>query len=190
MSKTPVHHYVDNDKFYAAMKEYKAKIQIAKDSGLKRNDPHWPQVSEYIGECFLKIAKHLAFKANFINYSFRDEMISDGIENCLRYADNFDETKYKNPFAYFTQIVYFAFVRRIQAEKKELKRKYRYIMSLDIHDLITQSQDEGEFANEFLKYLQDQVDLGGGVDDEEDEKPKKKATKKAVKKRVATIDDI
>jgi hypothetical protein len=187
MSKAPVHHYVDNVRFYEAMKEYKAKVEIAKKAGLKRDDPGWPVVTEYIGECFLKIAKHLAFKANFINYSFRDEMISDGIENCLRYADNFDETKYKNPFAYFTQIVYFAFVRRIQAEKKELKRKYRYIMSLDIHDLITQGQDEGEFANEFLKYLQDQVDLGGVVDDEK--KPIKKA-KKAVKRRVATIDEI
>jgi len=72
-----------------------------------------PQISKYLGSCILKIANHLSYRPNFINYTYREEMISDGIENCLQYIDKFDPEKSKNPFAYFTQIIYFAFIRRI-----------------------------------------------------------------------------
>ena len=83
---------------------------------LKKNIP---PVTNYIGECFLKIATHLSYRPNFINYTYRDEMISDGIENCLQYVKNFNPEKSSNPFAYFTQIIYYAFLRRIQKEKKQ-----------------------------------------------------------------------
>lgn len=187
MSKPQTHHYVDNIKFYDAMKEYIDLVAVAKSNGLKKTDPKWPRVSEYIGECFVKIAKHLAFKANFINYSYRDEMISDGIENCLRYADNFDPYKYKNPFAYFTQIIYFAFIRRIQSEKKELAKKYKYIENLDITDMITQGHDDGEFTNEFLVYLKEQLDQVDAASRGTTEKAK---PVKKTKKRIATIDEL
>ena len=84
-----------------------------------------PKVTEYMGECFYKIATHLSFRPNFINYTYREEMIGDGIENCIRYAKNFNPEKSKNPFAYFTQIIYYAFIRRITKEKKQqpLSRK-------------------------------------------------------------------
>ena len=78
-----------------------------------------PRVSNYIGECFLKIANGLSHKPNFMNYTFKDDMVSDGIENCLQYIHNFNPDKSNNPFAYFTQIIYYAFIRRIQREKNK-----------------------------------------------------------------------
>ena len=112
--------YVNNADFLAALIEYKKNCKIA--SKEKRPPPSIPN---YIGECFMKIAEGLSHKPNFINYTYRDEMISDGIENCLMYFDNFDPEKSNNPFAYFTQIIYFAFLRRISKEKKQLYVKYK-----------------------------------------------------------------
>ena len=115
--KKPGHHYVDNEKFYQELVKYKSACKEAKKKKMEK-----PPIPNYIGECFLKIAKGMSNVYKFINYtnSYKDEMISDGIENCVTYMDNFDPVKYKNPFAYFSQIIYFAFLRRIQKEKKEL----------------------------------------------------------------------
>jgi len=120
MNEKKPRHYVNNADFLEALVEYKEKCDVAKAA--EKEDP---QIPNYIGECFLKIAEHLSRKPNFISYSFRDEMISDGIENCLMYFRNFDPIKSKNPFAYFTQIIYFAFLRRIMKEKKQLYVKYK-----------------------------------------------------------------
>lgn len=146
-------HYIDNKQFLAALVEYKKEVNRA-----KRNNEERPQVPDYIGDCFIKIANHLAYKSNFINYSFREDMILDAIENCLIYMDNFDPKKSSNPFAYFTQITYYAFLRRIQKEKKHLQTKYRYIESLDIEGIIRQAHDEGSYDNGFIKYLKQQAD--------------------------------
>ena len=108
-------HYVNNKEFTAAIIEHNMACREAVKKGVDK-----PRVSEYIGECIYKIATRLSTKPNFINYSYRDEMICDGIENCLQYIDNFNPDKSNNPFAYFTQIIYFAFLRRIQKEKKNL----------------------------------------------------------------------
>ena len=113
MSK--VKHYVNNADFLQALIEYRAACDAAKAAGKEE-----PIIQNYIGECFLKISNNLARKPNFGSYSFREEMICDGIENCIMYFRNFDPTKSSNPFAYFTQIIYFAFLRRIQKEKKQL----------------------------------------------------------------------
>ena len=107
-------HYVDNKKFLEAMIDWNKEIKEAEGIGEET-----PPVSNYIGECFLKIATHLSYRPNFINYTYREEMISDGIENCLQYATNFNPEKSKNPFAYFTQIIYYAFIILIQKEKKQ-----------------------------------------------------------------------
>ena len=107
MAKRKKHNYVDNKKFLEEMVTYRRSVLSAKDFGVER-----PRVPFYIGDCIMKIATHLSYKPNFINYSFREEMISDGVENCLQYIDNFNPDKSKNPFAYFTQIIYFAFLRR------------------------------------------------------------------------------
>ena len=103
MSKS--NHYINNADFLKALIEYQEACSQA-----KKNDEEDPAIPNYVGECFLKIAEHLSRKPNFISYSFRDEMIADGIENCLMYFRNFDPAKSSNPFAYFTQIIYYAFL--------------------------------------------------------------------------------
>ena len=127
-------HYVNNKEFLTAIIEYKDNVEIAKIKGLKK-----PAVGEYIGGCFLKIAQHLSYRPNFINYMYKDDMVCDGIENCIQYIDNFDPAKSRNPFAYFTQIVYYAFLRRIAKEKRQMdikdkileKSGYEHVFSVD-----------------------------------------------------------
>jgi len=150
--KTENRHYVNNKEFLAAMIEYREQVNEAE----KKGEPK-PRVSNYIGECFVKIANHLAYKSNFVNYTFREEMILDGIENCITYIHNFDPEKSKNPFAYFTQITYYAFLRRIQKEKKQLDTKYRYIQSLDLHGILDELGEDGG-SNEFLEYMKKQIE--------------------------------
>jgi hypothetical protein len=113
-------HYVNNTDFLNALVDYHERCSEAK----KQNKLE-PSIPNYIGECFMKIAEHLARKPNFVMYSFKEEMIGDAIENCILYFRNFDPNKSKNPFAYFTQIIYFAFLRRIAREKKQLYVKYK-----------------------------------------------------------------
>jgi hypothetical protein len=115
-------HYVNNKEFLAALIAYRESVQLA----ATRGDPK-PRITNYLGECFLKIATHLSFKPNFVNYIFKDDMISDGIENCVQYIHNFDPEKSQNPFAYFTQIIHYAFLRRIQKEKKQLEIKNKIL---------------------------------------------------------------
>ena len=113
-------HYVDNEKFLVVMRDYREKYLKSKDDEIEP-----PQIPDYAGECFLKIAERLSHRPNFINYAFREEMVSDGIENCVMYASNFNPEKSTNPFAYFTQIIHYAFLRRIEKEKKQLYIKYK-----------------------------------------------------------------
>ena len=120
--KVQSEHYVNNKEFLEALIVFKAKCAAAKEAGEQR-----PQISNYIGECFLKIATHLSYKPNFVNYMFREDMICDGIENCVQYIENFNPEKSKNPFAYFTQIIYYAFLRRIQKEKRQLEIKNKIL---------------------------------------------------------------
>lgn len=173
-------HYIDNKQFLAALIEFKKEVNEAKN-----NEEQRPQVPDYIGDCFIKIANHLAYKSNFINYSFREDMILDAIENCLIYMDNFDPKKSSNPFAYFTQITYYAFLRRIQKEKKHLQTKYRYIESLDIEGIIRQAHDEGSYDNGFIRYLKQQADTA--QQELHDTKKDKKMTRKP--KYLQKLDD-
>ena len=115
-------HYVNNKEFLAALIKYREDVEIAKIQGKVK-----PVIPRYIGECFLKIANHLSFKPNFVNYMFKEDMISDGIENCVQYIHNFNPEKSQNPFAYFTQIIHYAFLRRIQREKRQLEIKNKIL---------------------------------------------------------------
>ena len=115
-------HYVNNKEFLAALIAYREERELAEAKGLPR-----PVIPRYIGECFLKIATHLSFKPNFVNYMFKDDMVSDGIENCVQYIHNFNPEKSQNPFAYFTQIIHYAFWRRIQREKRQLEIKNKIL---------------------------------------------------------------
>ena len=133
MKKKVTQHYVDNKKFLEAMVIYRDKVNNAKENNRTK-----PDVTNYIGECFLKIANHLSYRPNFINYTYRDDMISDGIENCLQYMNNFDPAKSTNPFAYFTQIIYYAFIRRIQKEKKQTLVKQKMIQNAGVENIMDQ----------------------------------------------------
>ena len=180
-----VKHYVNNEHFLQEMVVFRTAVKEAQAINGER-----PRVPEYIGECLFKIATHLARKPNFANYTFREDMVSDGIENCLLYIDNFDPEKSKNPFAYFTQIIYYAFLRRIQKEKKHLYIKYKSMDNLIITSLIENNGEEyvssslngvmhdsysEEFISDFIKAFE--------VDKEKkiaSAKPRKKKTETTV----------
>ena len=132
-------HYVNNEKFLEVMGEYREKFLQAKDDNIEP-----PIIPDYAGECFLKIAERLSHRPNFINYAFREEMVSDGIENCVMYASNFNPEKSANPFAYFTQIIYYAFLRRIEKEKKQLYIKYK---TMEEHSSLEDHVDMGEMES-------------------------------------------
>jgi hypothetical protein len=140
-------HYVDNKRLLASIVEYRNAVILSKESSTPK-----PRIPNYIGHCMLMIAQRLSYKPNFINYSYREEMISDGIENCVSYIDNFDPSKSDNPFAYFTQIIYYAFLRRIQKEKKQLYIKHKVLgNSLLMNTLIEQGEsDDGEFTPSYI----------------------------------------
>ena len=142
-------HYVDNAKFLEAMKEWKDQCRDAEETGDEK-----PRISNYIGECFLKIANGLSYRPNFINYTYRQEMISDGIENCLQYIHNFDPDKSKNPFSYFTQIIYYAFIRRIQKEKKQQEVKQKMIANYGIEQMMDSLDgDDTQYQSQMLDFL-------------------------------------
>jgi len=147
-NKQKKEHYVNNKEFLQAMIEYRKMVNKAKRKKLPK-----PPVTDYIGSCFLKIANHLSYRPNFINYTFKDDMISDGIENCLQYLDNFNPTKSNNPFAYFTQIIYYAFIRRIQKEKKQVTIKNKLITDSNYDDMTLQPGEDKEFKNQFTEFL-------------------------------------
>ncbi len=150
MKKKATQHYVDNKKFLEAMVIYREKVNKAKENNRKK-----PDVTNYIGECFLKIANHLSYRPNFINYTYRDDMISDGIENCLQYMNNFNPEKSTNPFAYFTQIIYYAFIRRIQKEKKQQQVKQKMIANAGVENIMDQLDgDDSQYRSQLLDFLQ------------------------------------
>ena len=156
-------HYVNNKDFLEAMTAYKKEVDKA-----KRQKKDKPLVSDYIGSCFLKIANHLSYRPNFINYTYRQEMVSDGIENCLQYIHNFNPEKSKNPFSYFTQIIYYAFLRRIQKEKKQTHVKHMLIQS---QEFIQSVNNEGD---DTIYPIEGGFDPHIMVPDEAVYKPKKK----------------
>ena len=132
-------HYVNNKEFLAALIDYRTNVEVSYMKMFKEDlttldkserARRWegkPPIPRYVGECFLKIANHLSFKPNFVNYMFKEDMISDGIENCVQYIHNFNPEKSQNPFAYFTQIIHYAFLRRIQKEKRQLEVKNKIL---------------------------------------------------------------
>lgn len=161
--------YVNNADFLQALVEYQDKLKLA-----KKNKTQLPVIPNYIGECFMKIAEGLSHKPNFINYTYRDEMISDGIENCLMYFGNFDPTKSKNPFAYFTQIIYYAFLRRIQKEKKQTYVKYKATEMIGILDEFEMLEFEDGTTKQFELY----ANIGEFIENYETAKENKKVAKK------------
>lgn len=137
-------HYVNNKEFLAALIAYKEIVEIA----AIRGEPK-PRITNYLGECFLKIATHLSFKPNFVNYMFKDDMICDGIENCVQYIGNFDPNKSSNPFAYFTQIIHYAFLRRIQKEKRQLEIKNKILEKTGFDEVFFDDGLDGSNSSDY-----------------------------------------
>ena len=137
-------HYVNNKEFLEAIVKYKNDVADAAEKGEPK-----PRITNYLGECFLKIATHLSYKPNFVNYMFREDMICDGIENCVQYIHNFNPEKSSNPFAYFTQIIHYAFLRRIQKEKKQLEIKTKIIEKSGYSEVFS---DDGMMAGSESDY--------------------------------------
>ena len=135
-------HYVNNKEFLAALIRYREDVEIA-----QIQDKTKPVIPRYIGECFLKIATHLSYKPNFVNYMFKDDMVCDGIENCVQYISNFNPDKSRNPFAYFTQIIHYAFLRRIQKEKRQLDIKQKIIEKSGYDEVFV--ADEADKSSEY-----------------------------------------
>ena len=179
MAKVKPIHYVDNEKFLKEMIIYKRGFDEAKEK-----DELPPMISEYLGECFMKIAQRLSFRPNFINYAFKDDMISDGIENCIQYIKNFNPEKSSNPFAYFTQIIYYAFIRRIQKEKKQLYIKYKTMESTPSlsENVELSANDSDKGYNQETLNTDQKANMYNFIKNFEDAKAAKSVAKKPVKK--------
>ena len=174
-TKTP---YVDNKLFLEEITKYFEARKEAEACGEES-----PRINDYLGTCIYKIANRLSHKPNFINYPFREEMVGDGIENAIKCIGNFDPSKSSNPFAYFTQVIYFAFLRRIQKEKKALYIKHKV---MEINNINTSLVDTGseasvaviptDYMNEFVKTFEESMEAKKKLVEE------KKKEKKGIEK--------
>ena len=182
-------HYVNNRQFSEAVVEYCERVQWCR----KKGDPK-PVVPNYIAECFLKIAEGLSHKANFVRYTYREEMVMDAVENCLKAIENYNieaatRTGKPNAFAYFTQISWYAFLRRIQREKKQQDIKLRYIAEAGVESFLDgHPDDETDYSNvlPFVDVLRQRIDLVKHADAEFKEYMQEK--KKQRKRRTVKVD--
>jgi|TARA_B100001093_G_C26788303_1_gene997738 hypothetical protein len=179
-------HYVDNKELYRVLLEYKFDRLQAE----KNNKPK-PPIPNYVGECLLQIANRLSYKPNFANYMFREEMVGDGIENCINYLNNFDPEKSKNPFAYFTQIIYYAFLRRIEREKRQLYVKHKALENHMIEDeLTTHHSDASETSGVAVRLDTDYMkEFVSNFEDKLEDRKKMRLKKKAKENLGKFIDD-
>lgn len=179
-------HYVNNKEFSQAVVDYCKTVQEARDSSNSL-----PIVPDYIAECFLKIAEGLSHKSNFVRYTYREEMVMDAVENCLKAIENYDieaATRSGNPnaFAYFTQISWYAFLRRIQKEKKQQDIKLKYIAEADIGEFLDGDYDEQDMTSPFVDQLRLRIDVVKDADAQFKEYMKEE--KKQRKRRAVNVD--
>lgn len=166
-------HYVDNKRLYAEMIKYINSYNEAKKEG---KEP--PVASNYIGQCIWLIANNLSTNRNFIGYTYREDMIGDAIENCFRYLHNFDPEKSTNPFAYFTQIMYYAFLRRIDKEKKQSYIKYKAMENSQVmNTLVEMAPDDQSHFNAYIVTMD--FEKLASLSEKYDAKPTTKTKKKA-----------
>ena len=181
MAKRRTRNYVNNPDLLAALVEYKRISREAEDAGDDR-----PRVPDYIGTCIYQIATRLATKPNFSGYSYKEDMISDGIENCLLYIMNFKEEKSSNPFAYFTQIIWYAFLRRIAKEKKQMYIRFKSSQHMIATggtytgDSDLQLNTAADYMNDFVQDFEDRLAK---------DKAKKKETEAAKKAEADLLDE-
>lgn len=161
-AKRESEHYVNNKEFSQAVVDYVKDVKLAES-----NSTEVPRIPEYIGRCFLRIAEGLSHKPNFIRYTYREEMVMDAVENCIKACSNYNgaaatRTGLPNAFAYFTQICYYAFLRRIMKEKKQQEIKFRYIEHAGIEDFLSNPEESSElttgYENGFIDVLKKRID--------------------------------
>lgn len=182
-SKRP--HYVNNKQFSQAVVDYVIHVKECEKDGLSK-----PVVPNYIAECFLKICEGLSHKANFVRYTYREEMVMDAVENCLKAIKRFDpeaatRSGNLNAFAYFTQISWYAFLRRIQNEKRQQDIKMKYISEAAIEDFLVNGENiNGHIHNQpFVDVLRQRIDIVKDADSHfkdyaKEEKKRKRRTVK------------
>ena len=145
-------HYVNNKEFSQAVMDYAVECR-----DLREQNKQVPKVTDYIARCFIKISEGLSHRPNFVRYTYREEMVMDAVENCLRAIGNYNietatRTGKPNAFSYFTQICYYAFIRRIMKEKKQQDIKFKFIEKMGIDDFVQAGMD-GETAQETMAYV-------------------------------------
>ena len=177
-------HYVNNADFSQAVVDYVKTVNEA-----KKQETKLPIVPDYIAQCFLRIAEGLSHKSNFIRYTYREEMVMDGVENCLKAIESYNietatRTGKPNAFAYFTQITWYAFLRRIAKEKKQQDIKLKYLSKADISVFMDNDLDAGGMSDQimgaFVDTLRDRIEKVRTTDSEvkeyvKEEKKKRKA---------------
>lgn len=181
-------HYVNNAEFSQAVVDYVSTVNEA-----KQNQQTLPVVPDYIAQCFLRIAEGLSHKSNFIRYTYREEMVMDGVENCLKAISNYNieaatRTGKPNAFAYFTQIIWFAFLRRIAKEKKQQDVKLKYLTQSGLEEFLNNELGEENsqaVISSFVDTLKERIDKVKHIDTEVKEFSKKE---KAKVKRVKLAD--
>lgn len=184
MSKKKSIHYVNNAEFSQAVVDYVTEAQAAQ----KKNEPV-PIVTDYIAQCFLKIAEGLSHKSNFSRYTYREEMVMDAVENCLKAIGNYNleaatRTGKPNAFAYFTQISWYAFLRRIAKEKKQQDVKLKFLDKSGIEnfvDLDMTDEAAGQVIASFVDSLRDRIEKVRHVDQVYDDLYKEEKKKKRIK---------
>ena len=179
-------HYVNNKQFSQAVVDYCTEVKGWQEEGAVGR----PVVPDYIASCFLKIAEGLSHKANFVRYTYREEMVMDAVENCLKAIENYNieaatRSGLPNAFAYFTQISWYAFLRRIEREKKQQDIKLKYISEADINSFIERGEDDDGSSHEvspFVDTLRTRIDTVKEADREFKEyaKEEKKRKRRAV----------
>lgn len=182
-SKRASIHYVNNAEFSQAVVDYVKTVQEA-----KKNETRLPIVTDYIAQCFLRIAEGLSHKSNFIRYTYREEMVMDAVENCLKAIENYDieaatRTGKPNAFAYFTQITWYAFLRRIAKEKKQQDIKLKYLTKSGVEAFVDNElgdQMSAQVVGAFVDTLRGRIEKVRHVDSEvkelvKEEKKKRKA---------------
>jgi len=181
-------HYINNQEFSQAVVDYVTTVKESKD----KNETI-PVVPDYIAMSFLRIAENLSHKSNFIRYTYREEMVMDAVENCLKAVENYDinaatRTGKPNAFAYFTQIIWYAFLRRIQKEKRQQDIKEKYLSQSGVEAFIANelaNDAATQVATHFIDTLKDRIDKVKAYDTEIKEFAK---TNKKKKKRAVHVD--
>ena len=186
-------HYVNNADFSQAVVDYVTSVQEA-----KKKEEQLPIVPDYIASCFLRIAEGLSHKSNFIRYTYREEMVMDAVENCLKAIENYNleaatRTGKPNAFAYFTQITWYAFLRRIAKEKKQQEIKFKYLTKSGIENFIDNEHGDDmsqQVVGAFVDTLRDRIEKVRNVDTEVKEFAKEEKKRKRSVKADSDLSDF